>query len=473
MKRVVVIGGGITGLSAAWFIQSLGSKHGQPVHCTILEAGPRAGGKVWTSRENGFLLERGPDSFITQKPHALDLCRDLGLGDQLLPCRSDKQKVYVLKQGRLLAAPSGFRLAGPTDLMHLARSPLFSWGGKVRMALEPLIPARRETTDESIASFVRRRFGSEALRTLAGPMMSGIFMGDPEKLSMQSSFPMLQAMEKKYGSLIKGFRTAAKNAPPGPPAPMFVSLRDGMDVLIHALEQKLGAQVRVNTLVKEIYKTTSSLDLVLANAEVIPADAVILASPCSASARLIEPHQRSLSQKLGSVPAVSSASLSVAFPANVAGLPALHDSFGFLAPENEDRIIRACTFTHCKFDHRCPEGFVLLRAFAGGSGREHRLAVGDDALAAGILAELREILGVKGEPVLSLLTRWEKANPQFMVGHAELVAQIQQEAAALPGISLACNGLMGPGLPDRIEAARQSAHQTLQYLFSGHMPAAT
>ena len=272
MKRVVIIGGGITGLAAAFYLEKYAREKDVPINTTLVEKSDRLGGKLWTRKDGDFLMEQGPDSFITQKPYATDLCKELGLTEDILPCRLENQRVMVAYKGKLVPVPDGFKLAGPANLKAVFTSPLFSLPSKIRMTLEPLIPPRKSDDDESMASFITRRFGREVLEKLAGPMMSGIYMGDPADLSMQASFPHFLELEKKYGSIIRGFWAMSKRGKKSDSAqPLFVSLRNGMEQLALTLENKLTCNVEKNTAVKSFSREKDdSYSIELDNGENTP-----------------------------------------------------------------------------------------------------------------------------------------------------------------------------------------------------------
>ena len=460
--RVVVVGGGIAGMSAAYY---LGRAPGE-VECTVVEEHGRLGGKIETVHTDGFTIEAGPDSFIARKPDALGLVRDLGLEEQLVPARRGGA-VYLVDRGRLVPLPQGMSLIAPLAPGPFLRSPLFSLRGKLRALAEPLVPPRRDAPDESIGSFTRRRFGQELVDRVAEPLMAGIHLGDPDRLSM-STFPHLLELERTHGSVIRGMRRMRRNRPAdrGSHAgiPMY-SLREGMGSLVKALDAAVGrsAVVRTRTRVTRIERTRTGYRIVLETAggtpEALEADCVVLAVPASAAAAILRETEREASELLTSFSAYSSATVSLAFGTD-AEIPEL-DGTGFLVPAAEHRTIRGCTFTTNKYPARSPSGAFLLRAFIGGPDADPVLDRSDDELSGLVLEELRDIIGVRSQPRFSRVFRFRHATPQYEVGHSERVARL----ASLRGCGLHFIGssYTGSGIPDCTAAGRQVASAVVEH----------
>lgn len=439
---VAVVGGGITGLAAAHALAKRGTAF------VLLDAAPRFGGVIRTETEGGFVLEAGPDALLAQKPDGIALCRELGLGDRLVPTNPEERRVFVLHRGRLHALPEGMMLAVPTRLAPFVKSPLFSWYGKLRMGLDLVIPGRRSDKDESIASFLRRRFGQESVDRLGEPLLAGIHAGDPEHLSIRATFPRFVEIERAHGSLIRGLMAAARAAS-GPPATPFLSLRGGMSELVDALAAKLPpSSLRSGTPVRWIHRSGTSLAIVLGTGETLLARAVVLATPAPRSAPILEPLAPGPAGFLADVAFASTATILLGYRrADVA-----HDlaGYGFVVPRTEGLRTSAVTFVSTKLPDRAPEGHVLLRAFVGGVRDPNALKLDDETLVGDVISELVPLLGVSGAPVLRRVFRWPSATPQLDVGHLEKLAAVEAEVATIPGLFLAGAGLRVTGIPDCI-----------------------
>jgi oxygen-dependent protoporphyrinogen oxidase len=468
MRHVAIVGGGIAGLSAAYYLQELG--RGQ-VSYTLIESDRRLGGKIVSSHENGFVVEGGPDSFLTTKTAALDLCRALGLGDELIGTNDAGRKVFIWSRGQLRAMPEGVMLIVPTKIMPFVSSPLISWPGKLRMGMDALIPPRREDGDESLSNFVRRRLGAEALDKIAEPMIAGIYVADAENLSLQSTFPRFLDMERKYGGLLRGV-IAQKRASAAHKAngsgngngrsanSMFMTLRGGLQQMIDAIQTRLGpASLMLDRSVLRVTREGAACTLALSDGTTLRADDVIFATPAFATADAIEGIDPILARSLRQIRYVSTATVSFGFRRSE--LEHRLDGFGFVVPKSEKRRILACTWSSTKFDGRAPDGFVLVRAFIGGARSERLVDEDDDALAAMTRDELRAMMGIKAAPVLTQVYRWNKANPQYEVGHQARVAEIDRLAAQHSGLHLAGGAYHGVGIPDCIESAKRVVDKIL------------
>lgn len=469
VKDITIIGGGITGLAAAFYLQREIAARGLSARYTLLEAGPRWGGKIVTDREREFVIEGGPDSFIVEKKAGLQLCHDLGLGEDLIPSNEIEKKVYVLRRGRLVPFPTGFRLTIPTQLMPFVLSPLISPPGKLRMAGDLVIPRRRDTSDESLGSFIRRRFGRECLDRIAGPLLGGIFVSDPDRLSMQATFPRLLGMEREYGSLIRAARAVRKLAPPptGPRAAgraMFNSLRHGMGSLVDAVERQLSGERHLNSPVASIQWRGDKPFIQPVQGPGFETDAVLLATPASVGAKLLNESHPDLAKKLAAFHYVSTATLSLGYLADDIPADRPLDGFGVLIPASEGRPLVAITWASTKFRHRAPQGCALIRVFFGGHTNEVMADWPEDQLLALARAELAQILGIRADPLFHRLYRWPKANPQYDVGHLDRVAETEREAAARPGLWLAGSSYRGVGIPDCVQGARQAVEQIVSRL---------
>ena len=469
--RIGIIGGGIAGLAAAWELEKTRAA-GEPIKYTLFEAGPRLGGSIASEIVNGAVLECGPDSFLTEKPAAAELCRELGLGNALIPSNDAGRKTYIVVRNRLVPLPDGLMFLVPTKLIPTALTPLFSLGTKMRMALELLHPPRPAQGDESVAALVERHFGAEAVDRLADPLLSGIYGGSASQLSAQTVLPRLVEMERKHGSLTRGMltahrqmraraKTATQNASSSPPA-IFTSLRGGMQQLVDAITTRLDpSSIRLNTQVSGLRKTGTGW-LIETGESSDSFDAVVVATQAWATGALLMPVDSVLADDLATIPYSSSITINLVYDESRVGK--LPEGFGFLVPASEGRNLLACTFVHRKFLGRTPPGKAILRAFLGGMKNEALLAEPDAALIALVRRELSEILGPRtldpaAEPEHTQITRWRRAMAQYSVGHKERMACISARLAGLPDLRLAGNAYDGIGIPDCIRLGRQAARE--------------
>ncbi len=460
--KIAIVGGGIAGLATAYYLQQESRKRNLKLEYRLIDSSPRFGGKIMTARESGFVVEGGPDSFITQKAAGIDLCRELGLGDRLVGTNDVARKVFVWSRGRLRMMPEGVMLIVPTRILPFVRSSLISWPGKIRMGMDAFIPPRRNDGDESLAHFVRRRLGNEALDRIAEPMIAGIYVADAEDLSLKSTFPRFLDMEKKYGSLIRGMmsqRRVSTKTPRPSSTSMFMTLRGGLQDLVDALVTRLEpgsliAGKQVAALAKSGGYTLTATD-----GTKFQVDRVVLATPAFASADLVRPFDPALASLLATIRYVSTSTVTFAFRQKELHRPL--DGFGFVVPRSEKRKIIACSWSSTKFNYRAPEGYALLRAFIGGAHSE-RLAEQDEATLIEMTRdEFREMMGIDCEPVLTRVYRWPKGNAQYSVGHAGRVAEIDRMASRHPGLYLVGSAYHGVGIPDCIQDGARVANEIL------------
>jgi protoporphyrinogen/coproporphyrinogen III oxidase len=465
MSRTVIIGGGIAGLATAFYLQECGFSD-----YTLVECAPRLGGKITSAAQDGFLVEGGPDSFITQKTAALELCGRLGLTDQLVGSNTGKQAAtYVWSNGRLHPMPEGMMLMAPTMVLPFLRSRLISWPGKLRMGMELFVPRQSTSHDESLAGFVRRRLGSEALNKIAGPLMGGIHAADPEKLSLASTFPMFQEMERKHGSLLRGMMKRPKRTPAAgtKPKPMFMTLQGGLQRLSDALVAHLPANaIRTGCCVLSVSPHAEQYKVVLSDGATILADDIVFATPAYVTADLVQQIDPVLASRLRAIRYVSTATVSLGFKRSDIEHPMA--GAGFIVPSSEGRRITACSWSSTKFNHRAPEDSVLLRVFIGGALAEPLAEQDDAALIALALEELRTIMGITAAPVLAKAYRWNKANPQYDIGHGERINEIDHAVAACPGLHLAGAAYRGAGIPDCIHSGRIAARAIAERVHASH-----
>lgn len=454
-SRVAVLGAGITGLTAAYELHSLARKRGRTLEVSILEAGPGAGGKVVTKRVDGLILEGGPDSFLA-KPSAMDLIKELGLSGELVESDVRHQWVYVYSRGRLRRLPAGMNLIAPSRMLPFVFSDLISWKGKFRAVLEPWVKPSDDLADESLADFVRRRLGPEVLDVIAAPLLSGIFAGDAEAMSLASTFPQLRDMEKKGGLL----RSARALAQPAAKRGMFVTLKGGLSRLTETLLAKLPPEtLKPQTRVLGLSRRGSVWNI-RTDKGVLEAQAVISTLPASSLADVTADLDGELSNVLREIPFASTGTVSLAYDAK--DLPAPWQGFGFLVPRSEGKAITAATFTSNKFPGRVPEGRVLIRCFLGGAGRDPDSVSGEASMVKRVREELSEILGLRAEPKLAEARRWPAANPQYNVGHALRLDRIDSCLKGHPGLFAAGCSYRGVGLPDCIASGRSAAAAALE-----------
>ncbi|HEY2470458.1 MAG TPA: protoporphyrinogen oxidase [Terracidiphilus sp.] len=486
--RVAIVGGGIAGLAAAFELEKARAS-GTDVEYTLFESRERVGGSLASEDVNGVVLERGPDSFLSEKSAGAELCRELGLGDQLVPSNDANRKTYIVVKNRLVPLPDGLMFLIPTKLVPTALSGLFSPATKIRMALELLHPPRPSGHDESVAALVERHFGKEAVDRLADPLLSGIYGGDATQLSARTVLPKLVEMETEYGSLTRGMlaahkqmrermaakRAASDNGAAGPqggggakpsgPRSIFTTLKGGLQQMVDALEARLNPDwIRKSTEVNGLERDGNGWRLQCGSSS-MSYDGVILASPAWAGGKLLSTTDAKLGDELGAIPYSSSITVNLVF--DEAQLGHLPDGFGFLVPAVEGRAMLACTFVHRKFVGRTPTGKAVLRAFLGGAKNESLLDQSDEVLVATVRRELSEILGARiiGPHIpaeATQVSRWRRAMAQYAVGHQDRMKRVQELVDALPGLRLAGNAYDGIGIPDCIRTGRNAAKDLME-----------
>ncbi len=469
-KRVAVIGGGIAGLAAAYRLIELAAARAIPLHVSLFERGARLGGALETIVRDGFVIETGADSILTEKPAAANLAKRIGLEPELIGTIERFRKTYVVRGGRLVEIPEGFSLLAPARLGPILKSPLLSPIGKLRIALEPLIPRRRESGDESLGSFVRRRMGRQVLDRIAQPLAGGIYTADADRLSLGATMPRFIEMERKYGSVIRGLRHANRARPEqavgsGARWSLFFSFRGGVGALVDALAARLGECVRTQTEVLELTAGAGRWKLRLQTGAEFEADAVVLAAPAYAASRMLAKLAPRLAECLGKVNYSSAATVNLAY--RESDFPRPPETFGFVVPTIERRKIIAGSFSSLKYPGRAPAGTVLLRVFLGGaldSQMMQMMRLDDAAMAAAAREELAALLNLRAEPMLTLIRRWPDSMPQYAVGHLERVGEIERQAAEIPGLALAGAAYRGVGIPDCIRSGEQAAEALTTWL---------
>jgi len=457
---VAVVGGGIAGLAAAHALWKAG------VPFRLLESSPRFGGVIKSDSVSGFLLEGGPDALLAQKPEGTSLVRELGLSDRIVPTNPAVRAVFVLRGGRLEPLPEGMMLAIPSRILPFLASGLFSWPGKLRMGLDLVLPRGGDDGDESIASFLRRRFGQESVDRLGEPLLAGIHAGDPERLSIRATFPRFVDLEARYGSLIRGIWSAPRPAPAsgGPPS-AFYSLQGGLEEIVTALVARLPAgSLSPESPVRSIARRESEFSLEIEGRGALLARAVILAAPAGALAPILDPLDADVASTLASIPFASTATVLLGYRRERVEHPL--DGYGLVVPRSEGLRTAACSFFSTKFPGRAPEGHVLLRGFLGGTRDPGVLDLDDKSLTAIVEGEMGPILGLRGEPALARVYRWPRGTPQMEVGHLERMRALEERIARLPGLFLTGAGIRVTGIPDGVADGLTTAASAVSYIGS-------
>lgn len=470
-RRAVVVGAGITGLTAAYRLLQGAQLKGLALEVEVHEASDRAGGVIASTRRDGFLMEGGPDSLITVKPAATGLATELGLSEQLIGTTEGNRKSFVARGGELHTVPEGFYLLAPTAFLPFATSRLFTWGGKLRMALDLVIPARSQAGDETLASFVRRRLGQEALERIAQPMVGGIYTADPEQLSLAATMPQFLELERKYGSVIRGMLASgmggghAAKGTAGPRYGLFATLSGGLEDLVKAIAARLPpGSLKFGSRVSALAKSAAGWD-VATDGGSVRADAVVVALPPPRTLEVVRGVDEELTGALEGIPASSAATLNLAYRAS--DVPHPLDGAGLVIPATEKTTMMALSFSSRKYARRAPDGMVLLRAFIGGALHQHVYRMDDAAIVAGVKQDVANLLGIRAEPVMTLMSRHEGAMPQYLLGHLDRVATIERRLGELAGLALAGNGYRGVGVPDCIASAAAAAAKVLAELGDG------
>lgn len=459
MKRIAIIGGGISGLSAAFALE----KHrraGVALEYNLYESSPRLGGVLFSEQVEGCIVEAGPDSFLTEKPWAADLCREVGLSDQLIGSNDHARKTYILVNGRLVPLPNGLMFMAPTKILAAISSPLFSRATKLHFLREWFHPPRNSAADESVASFVERHYGREVVDRLADPLLSGVYGGEASKLSLRAVLPRLAEMEASHGSLGRALVSTLRKAPGRAGKPLFTSLKNGMHQLVDAVVSHLHhPALHLNAPVQSLQPQDSGW-LLSAGPASDQFDAVIVATSAQVAAGLGLPAE--LSGALASIEYSSSITVALGYDQKVR--QSLPPGFGFLVPHSEGKRLLAATFVHNKFPHRAPEDRALIRCFLGGASDPAILDQADDDVLRIVRQELRQILNLTADPLFARIYKWREAMAQYNVGHIERIKAIERTCRQLPALVLAGNAYHGIGVPDCIRSGTDAASNVLQGL---------
>ena len=458
MKRAAIIGGGIAGLSAAWYLEKA-RQGGANLEWALFEKSDRLGGVIQTERRDGFVLEAGPDSFLTVKPDAARLCQELGLAGELISSNDEERKTYILVNGRLVPIPQGLEFMVPTRIWPMVNTSLFSFGTKLRMMAELFSSRGNQARDESVGEFVRRHFGQEMVDRVAEPLLAGVYGGSAERLSVRAVLPRFIEMERESGSLVratlKAKARARADAKPGArPQPLFTSLKNGMQQMVDALanalpKPSLRLQQRNVTL-----RPFSDEWQIESSGNIERFQAILLAVPAPSAAGMLPQAHPSLLEGLRRIEYTSSVAVALAY--DQADLPAGH---GFLVPRSENRKMMACTFVHKKFLHRAPDGKKLLRCFFSSSRMPDLLSYSDEDFQTMAKQELKDILRLTTQPIFARTFRWDRAMAQYETGHLDRVAEMERILTAMPGLHIIGNSFHGIGVTDCIKSARQAVEQ--------------
>ncbi len=460
MKRIAIIGGGISGLSAAFALEQQ-RRARQHLEYVVFESGPRFGGVIATEHVDGCVVEAGPDSFLTEKPWASELCRQIGLGDQLIGSNDTDRKTYILVDGHLVTLPDGLMFMVPTKIVPVLASPLFSIATKLKIAREWFHAPNDMNADESVASLIERHYGTEMVERLAEPLLSGVYGGEASRLSVRAVLPRFAQMEEVHGSLGRGM-LAARNHSTSSAAlgkPIFTSLKNGMQQMVDALLAYLpGTSLRSGTQIIAVEPQAGGW-LLSAGYDSDQFDAVIIATTAFAAATLLRTTDADLARELRGIEYSSSITVSLGYDQQVrSSLPA---GFGFLVPRSEGKRLMAATFVHNKFPHRAPDNRALIRCFLGGTGDESVLQLSDEEILRIVREELRQILGITAEPLFTRVYKWKSAMAQYNVGHLEHLDRIESLRKQYSGLALAGNGYRGIGVPDCVRSGKEAADQAL------------
>ena len=445
-RRVVVVGAGIAGLATAWYLQRLG------LDAVVLEADEGVGGKISTARQGGSPLELGPDTFLSRVPWAVELCRDLGLADDLIAPATTR--AWLWSRGQLRPLPEGLALGVPLQPLALARSGVVSPAGLARAALDAVLPQSRLQADPSVAQVIEARLGGEVLERLVDPLIGGINAGRSDRLSLAAVAPDLSAASRRHRSLILGLRADRRKVPPSD-APLFLGLRGGMDRLTSTLAANVD--VSLSTPVDAVARSEGGrLAVAVGGGTPIEAGAVVLAVPAAAAANVLRGASAKAAAALAQIRSASVAVVTLAYRPDVVGHPL--DGSGFLVPRVDGRLLTACTWFSSKWPDVRPEGLVLLRCSAGRDGDERIAALDDAELVSHLHAEAAEALGLRAPPVESVVTRWPDAFPQYDVGHLGRVEAAERALAReLPGVRLVGASYRGVGIASCVRQAKEAA----------------
>ncbi|GAA3408374.1 protoporphyrinogen oxidase [Paenibacillus hodogayensis] len=473
-KRVVIAGGGISGLTAAFYVRNALERRHIEADISIVEKSDLFGGKIRTLHRDGFVIEQGPDSFLARKLSMIELTRDLGLEGELTGTNPKANKTYIVHKGKLQRMPKGLVLGVPTEMKPFLGSELVSPAGKARAAMDFMLPRRKETGDESVGDFFERRLGKEVLHHIAEPILAGIYAGDARKLSLEATFPQFQQAEQKYGSLMKGMTASRLNTPPPSPVTeaipfmhrksVFLTYRRGLVTILEGLRNALEDTIDIQAAVQELVRDNDQYVIGLDQGERLEADAVILAMPAFAIAPLLG--QMPEAQWLGKMDYVSVANVVLAYDKEAMTHPL--DGSGFVIPRTEGRFITACTWTSSKWLHTAPEGKALIRCYVGRAGDQGWKELSDEEIVRRVRQDVAELMGIEAEPLFVEIARLNHSMPQYEVGHVERIRQLREALqTTMPGVYVTGPAFEGVGIPDSVRQAKAAAEAAATYLAGG------
>ena len=463
-KKVIIIGGGITGLTTAYYLQKEAREKGLSLDVKLIEASHRLGGKMQTFVKDGFVIERGPDSFLARKQSATRLAKEVGMENELI--RNTAGKSFVLARERLHPMPGGSIMGIPTQIAPFVTTGLFSFPGKLRAAADFVLPRSNPAEDQALGEFFRRRLGDEVVENLIEPLLSGIYAGDIDHLSLMSTFPQFYQVEQKYRSLILGM----KKSTPAPPKSasekknvgMFLTFKTGLQSFVDAIEQNLTPKsVLKGIRVESINKKESRYEVELSDGEMLKADSVVLSVPHHITQSILKQYR--FFDCFKEMPSTSVATVALAFPKEA--IERDIEGTGFVVSRNSDYTITACTWTHKKWPHAAPSGKVLLRCYVGRPGDEAIVDASDNEIIEVVLNDLNKTMNITMAPDFAVISRWKDSMPQYTVGHKDRIEQVtNQLTEELPGIYLAGSSYDGLGMPDCIDQGEKAVKQVLSFL---------
>ncbi|GIO25706.1 protoporphyrinogen oxidase [Ornithinibacillus bavariensis] len=463
-QTIVIVGGGITGLTAAYYMQKALKEEALPYEVKLVEASDRLGGKIITHKQDGFTIERGPDSMIARKKPGMKLVEELGLKDEVI--RNGTGQSYILVQGKLHKMPKGAFMGVPMQIGPFLKTGLVSPFGKLRALLDLVKGKGDASVDQSLGAFMRRRFGNELVENEIEPLLSGIYSGDIDEMSLMATFPHFYQLEQNYGSLIKGLKqtmpkpvkTKEKGNPPG----AFFSFKNGLETMVHKLVEKLDeGTILLNNAVDHIEKKDNGYHVLLSSGDVIKAVAVIATTPHKTLPKMFS--QYDFLQGFSNVPSSSVANVALAFEQSA--IKQDIDGTGFVVSRNSDFRITACTWTHKKWPSSTPKGKALIRCYVGRPSDQEVVDLPDEDLVELVLKDLNKTMNITAMPEFSVISRWRNVMPQYTVGHMERIAKARKEASEhLPGVYFVGSSFNGVGIPDCIEQAEKAVEQVRKYL---------
>ncbi|WP_077325006.1 protoporphyrinogen oxidase [Virgibacillus siamensis] len=460
MKKIAIIGGGITGLSAAYYLQKEIKGNNLPYEVRLFEADSRLGGKIKTVKRDGFTIERGPDSFLSRKQPAVNLTEELGMGEELV--RNGTGQSYILVKNKLHKMPKGAYMGIPVNVRPFLFSKMFSPTGKLRAGMDFVLPKGKKG-DQTLGGFFRHRFGNELVENLIEPLLSGIYAGSLDNMSLLATFPNFYQLEQEHRSLIKGLRktTPKPKKSSGKKPGAFFSFTGGLESMVDRLSEELGSIVSLNTAIDHIEKKDHGYHLLLSDGEVYKADTVVMATPHYTVPKMFS--QYDFFDVFNDVPATSVANVALAF--DQSAIKRDIDGTGFVVSRNSNFRITACTWTHKKWPTAAPDGKVLLRCYVGRPDDQAVVDLSDEEITDIVLRDLKKTMKITQQPEFSVITRWKNAMPQYTVGHNERIANVRADMdRELPGVYLTGSSYGGVGVPDCIGQGEQTAEEVLAFL---------